>query len=379
MKKLVILGNGFDLHCRLKSSFGDFFKNEIKIIEEGKDERGFPTFKNVSLVSLLLYNTFIRSKAYCEDGLFRTKLIDYQQVFQKELGINKKPIHWMDVEEYLSLVVNSKFMKLMEECFNTSFRTMPNYETSCLCWEDGIKPFMAIRSCTKAFLHVENFYDYFFQEIKEFEKSFAKYLRNELKTNKLYKKNVSKMISALCEKDTGVILNFNYTRIGLNNRFKEINVHGSLDKDIIIGIDRNNVLYADSFMFTKTFRKLLENHSDIVLTESYDEIVIYGHSLGKQDYSYFQSIFDYVNLYNSNTKIVLIYSDDFIVETPNGKNKMHHRLNVVKSFFDLLQTYGNTLNNKDNGKNMIHKLILEGRISIVLKNYSKLITLDELV
>jgi len=80
-------------------------------------------------------------------------------------------------------------------------------------------------------------------------------------------------------------------------------------------------------------------------------IKFYGHSLNEADYSYFQSIFDYYNLYgNDRVALVFYYSKGY---------------EQTDSIYRLINSYGNTLTNKEQGKNLIHKLLLENRLKIV--------------
>lgn len=96
-------------------------------------------------------------------------------------------------------------------------------------------------------------------------------------------------------------------------------------------------------------------------------IKFYGHSLSEADYSYFQSIFDGINLYEGNTRLIFFYRprrDNTAVEgarIPDNDAANEMKDKVTK----LLLTYGNTLTNKDHGKNLIHKLILEGRLNVL--------------
>ena len=77
----------------------------------------------------------------------------------------------------------------------------------------------------------------------------------------------------------------------------------------------------------------------------------YGHSLSAADYSYFQSIFDYYNLYsNSNISLNFYYSE------------RHEQTDAI---YRLINIYGKSLSNKEQGKNLIHKLLLENRLNII--------------
>ena len=159
-----------------------------------------------------------------------------------------------------------------------------------------------------------------------------------------------------------------------------VNIHGSYkNSTAIFGIDgTDNMEEENSRHFTKTYRLLSlsnpnirsvihahhENRNDNSLP---DMIKFYGHSLSEADCSYFQSIFDGINLYEGNTRLIFFYRprrDNTAVEgarIPDNDAANEMKDKVTK----LLLTYGNTLTNKDHGKNLIHKLILEGRLNVL--------------
>lgn len=86
------------------------------------------------------------------------------------------------------------------------------------------------------------------------------------------------------------------------------NIHGDLDNgNIIFGIDYdklNNNFKKAPIEFSKSYR-VLENGliSTFDISSDIDIIKIYGHGLGKADYSYYQSIFDSVDLYHGKLKL----------------------------------------------------------------------------
>lgn len=147
----------------------------------------------------------------------------------------------------------------------------------------------------------------------------------------------------------------NVRRINLDKCNCYTNIHGSLDKDIIIGIDEkgideNDILYR----FTKTYRLFELDNKESCLDKNIKHIKFYGHSLAAADYSYFQSIFDFYDIYNSDVDLTFYYSD-------YDGNQRHVNVDrVVK----LIKAYGNTLDNKDHGKNLLHKMKLENRLLI---------------
>ena len=109
--------------------------------------------------------------------------------------------------------------------------------------------------------------------------------------------------------------------------------------------------------FTKSYR-ILENklNSRVSISSDIKNILFYGHGLGEADYSYFQSIFDTVDLYHGDAKLIFYWTqfgdqDQYIVQVEN----------VVR----LIEKYGQTFTNKDHGRNLFTKLLLENRIIFV--------------
>ena len=153
-------------------------------------------------------------------------------------------------------------------------------------------------------------------------------------------------------------------------------MHGNWDDGkIIIGVDSTNnpsfkngdINYktiGDKALFTKTYRKMILESMrwtpDKVLKRDVDIISFYGHSLGEQDYSYFQSLFDFYSLYDSSIILEFLYS-----EYDNDINNSSKQLDkTLRRVYLLINEYGETLTNKDHGKNLLHKLLLEGRLII---------------
>lgn len=116
--------------------------------------------------------------------------------------------------------------------------------------------------------------------------------------------------------------------------------------------------------FTKSYR-LLEGHiNDIRGSNSYkntDLISIFGHSLGEADYSYFESIFDENELYRSNCKIEYYYWPG---NSGDEGSKLIQRQRNATNLYNLLINYGETLDKK-HGKNIVTKLNIENRISLI--------------
>ena len=127
--------------------------------------------------------------------------------------------------------------------------------------------------------------------------------------------------------------------------------------------------------FTKTYRLMamdLPNMGSVIhipngsnLDRGTQVIKFYGHSLGRADYSYFQAIFDAVNLYESGTSLVFFFRPH---KGPSGEtgDVDKARKGMMTKAITLLTAYGETLDNKDHGANLIHKLLIEGRLAVTL-------------
>lgn len=85
------------------------------------------------------------------------------------------------------------------------------------------------------------------------------------------------------------------------------NIHGKLGKqnsNIIIGIDERDISEQQIlYKFTKKYQLLEfgdENYNDnLELPNNVKKVKFFGHSLAEADYSYFQSIFDFYDIYNT--------------------------------------------------------------------------------
>ncbi|KOY72152.1 AbiH family protein [Apilactobacillus kunkeei] len=233
-----------------------------------------------------------------------------------------------------------------------------------------------------------NIDEFLISELNKLEDMFSNYLKYEVE-RKNYKNNVIKNIYNLVGMDPVDILNFNYTeyenylknsdieyRVNLKDIF---NIHGSISDHVIFGIDNSSNEKQENDihvpMFTKTYRimsktkkammfetneRVSNNDISYLADQSYDVIKFFGHSLSDADYSYFQSIFDKLDLYNSDVILEFYYSKHR-KDSEYPDRDMHK---VENNVFSLLSKYGETLDNKNRGNNLMHKLLVEGRLVI---------------
>ncbi|MCL2630732.1 MAG: bacteriophage abortive infection AbiH family protein [Firmicutes bacterium] len=396
---LLIIGNGFDLACKLPSSYLDFYTACIK------DTLGEP----FGLQQTKRGQTF---------GFWENLLLEYEKKF------GAKDYLWCDIEKIIKDTLGTIF--LSGDCLlNLALGIQENDSILQLVHirkyiEEQLKNFFntntlkfdrkSIDSAKKAVCA------YLLKELNLLESRFCKYLNKQIvapaeiknpirdknddyfirATNlliKLFGFIIYKKITTNSElrelekhyfddKRNSFVLSFNYTplldNIPLGKAWHFTNIHGQLcvkscknckKSSIVFGIDNKAVFpekdsNENEFelslikQFSKTYRVLkMQKKQTQILPSSAEPLVIkvFGHSLNEADYSYFQSIFDYYNIYdNSQVSLIFYYSTWCDTEK-------HDKTEAV---YKLINEYGATLTNKDQGKNLMHKLLLENRLSV---------------
>lgn len=395
IKQLLIIGNGFDLACGLKSSYKDFFDNYLKSIS--------------STSSRMYWEQYFKKMSY--------------------LNNNNDDYSWTDIETQIFMQLQNVEFLIDNNLINRRYYENKNelieeIEISL----DKSNSKLNLESISDTFYLLWNVFEYYItnnqlklstalDKIKEdlfkLEEHFTKYLKNEIqnanskiKTNNEIATNIftensyfikSRILfatlilfhinvndtplsvpsieilqrfanSILLIKNLNVdslsnfdivenyVLSFNYTQ---PFQFPNLrNIHGNLnDKNIIFGIDYDkvNTFFSNQpTQFTKSYR-ILENklNSDMVIPSDINKILFYGHGLGEADYSYFQAIFDTVDLYHGNTQLVFFWN--------NFNDEDQYNIQVER-VTNLIEKYGQTFANKDHGRNLFTKLLLENRI-----------------
>ncbi len=383
--QLLILGNGFDLHCGLKSAYKDFFQSTILDTIGGR----FGLQQMKAGVS----------------GFWETLLFGYYTTFGK---VN---YNWCDIET----IIKNTVLAIGNRNKGLAFEALESVKR-----REDPNEIKSVYGTIEHFLLINRI----LQELHKFERGFCKYIKNnivnpnnEKEYNTQYIVNAMNLLNTLTgftdiqyetiddiiEREEEEyweqcsptmrqsawrekhilskefanlhsvnILSFNYTALfdilEVQSPCLYNNVHGKLcmnkcaencsTSNIIFGIDDTIVQSQDEnfeiHKFSKTYRKMLYANAESRVLPTKDnplEIKFYGHSLSEADYSYFQSIFDYYNLYeNSKVSLMFYYSKGF---------------EQTDEVYRLINTYGKTLSNKDQGKNLTHKLLLENRLKII--------------
>lgn len=363
---LLIVGNGMDLSCKLKSNYDNFYQN---------------IYKDKILKCMNIENRAtmdIRYEEVCEFGLIDFILIG-------TINRNNDEIHWNDIETTIANIVDPSYEYNIQNLLNT-FESIVGLKeaedentvvckirkkiVNCLVAKNILSIKEYEREKSKKNLELE-----LIDSIDKLEEKFKKHMKIIVSSSgRGYNANLNKLYKHMVggKPQNTYVINFNYTSEKFKTFYALNNVHGSLDNEdrIIFGIDENSdyeetsekktkLLVMEDYRLTKTYKKLSLESAKVArvkpLPKTIKNIKFFGHSLSSADYAYFQSIFDYYNIYESNINVIFYYVD---------YDKKKAFTNQMEGVINLMKKYGHTMGNKNHGKNLLHKLSLEGRLKI---------------
>ena len=352
----LVLGNGFDLHCGLRTKYSDFFAINT---EKQKYINIQTSFKN-----------YMYSHNNEPDfGSLNIKEINSWDVFFAINNLQEDPIdkwNWCDIEK--NILLSLKGAEKSEQSQATDMRpviywdTLCNYNVSTQEDEGIVNLYMQCflqkrRNSLNTHL---SFYEFLLNELKYFEKKFGNFVYSQL--HDLYLENSNKSntflntkyintsiatieclsnIDNVCQIDT-----FNYSYIE-DEKIKPLLNHINGDRiNPIFGIDTNSFESKDPrFIFTKTSRRMdLDTVEDeITKNKDFDNLIVYGHSLNEADYSYFFPMFDKLKLLDSTANGVIVFAYSVYDEEKRDKITANQRQNVV----NIISAYAKSKNVSD--------------------------------
>jgi hypothetical protein len=362
--QLVVIGNGFDLECKLRSSFASFIGARKRAFKQEENGEPNPLGFKRNLWDVILESMDGDRWADVEGAIARWVV----------------PMGWEDTN---SEFWQSSIDKTIDVLRDISRGRKSTFDSKSI--PDKVALYLSSGSSRKAGLwSKEKLLAFSRNELKRFENEFSAYLSQAVKDQPDYRVNAYNLMEELLtqgrpsKEDYNIeesVLSFNYTHPIESLHFEEhgtsyINIHGRLGGEIVFGIDGTGRMNDSTVMpFTKTYRLLsldvpgtrsLVHAASPVGYQDYGTALIkfYGHSLGSPDYSYFQAIFDSVHLYEEQTELIFFY------RRHGDKTSEEVRVETMSQVIKLLDAYGRTLDNKDHGKNLIHKLLIEGRLAV---------------
>lgn len=376
---LIIIGNGFDLHCDLKTDYETYFNKRVEHLRSLDGDivklllASEQKLSHISYQHILLY--FSRQNVLKDmnawDIVFFTNFQDKKQ-------------NWCDIEktmyQFLTDTSHKNSISKVYSGINDLIK-----ENDFSLWNKTIhksnyfiSSFIISKHNLVDEIKLDDLYLLLLDELKIFESTFSQFIKNQRSRSKYYSKAHHLLESINYSNNNYMLLNFNYTlpqerysKPGYEKILLCENVHGNIKKgSIIFGIDHSELNSDEKvYLFSKTARKIFYsdtyNETTALLIENTENIIIYGHSLNDADISYYISIFDYHNLYSSKINLIFYYSI-------YDKNKeIEIKTSRYNEIIHLINAYGVSLG-QHKGKNLLHKLLLENRLHIVeLKHYSK--------
>ena len=379
LKQLIVLGNGFDLACGLKSTYYDFFDYIYgqKIVNNTSPNNfWYEIFNNYK------QDTIENWADIEEQILVQLKNIEYlyKEGFLKEEKGDSETRSLIDSRHKSGDITDNHYVtaeSLLLNCYKVTSEKESQIilKNQLSILEKDFKEYLI--SITTDSFYSEIYYKYYMKSkvlnlyiqlcnsSESHNSGFILKLKELTKNSRNFSKEIfDERISEIYQEknsDENLVLTFNYTKVWDVENVR--NIHGDLDNgNIIFGIDYdklNNNFKKAPIEFSKSYR-VLENGltSTFDISSDIDIIKIYGHGLGKADYSYYQSIFDSVDLYHGKTKVMFFWSDY------KGKEKEQIHKDFVKGVTNLIEEYGTTFTNKDHGRNLFTKLLLENRLTI---------------
>lgn len=336
-KQLLILGNGFDKACGLKSDYSDFFNERFSKIDKKSIINTLLRHKPNNHGSIRNFNVYGLGdqKFYNFDGKYENKVNYFDLLFiatQEYIQMNGT---WSDIEQILQEILQFIY-KEDPSCFNNYKFTS---DEEILAFKNFLLHVFSNTSADKTIK----------KALEEYERLFGKFITTEINKQNLYITNVKYKLNQLIKKEAD-ILSFNYSATPLldselsnidllhdwynvhglsrwGSYYRTIAVHKTHNNNVILprpifGISKYNQT-TDKFLsvndpiyqFTKNNRRKEKiermkngyNFLNYKISSNIDLVTIFGHSLGMADYDYFKNIFQKLDLANGNLKLEIYY------------------------------------------------------------------------
>ncbi len=364
----LVIGNGFDLYCGLKTHYSDYFNY--------KDDL-YKCINNWFCNFGLSANNYARHNSgyNCWKDLERIDEINVWDIYFCLLK-NLYPKHidnwqWCDVERIIFDSVNPNSDSDIKPLF---WESVFNYEQGIWHINQDTPNELCIlvsivhkKNNERLFADKNSFFEFLLSQLKLFEKDFGNYIyrihftKDPVKTEEIFD-NYQKAFMKICNLDKVTSIDsFNF------DRFEDEYTDGMLRN--INGEYENPIFGTDSiysekveqnYLFTKTNRRI---ELDMIDVYDYDEstfenAIVFGHSLNEADYSYFFPLLDKLNMLDvtKTNKIVFEYS------IYDSKKENEIKSNLRTAINTLFIKYAIDRNYIGNPGRLIDSLTIYGRV-----------------
>ncbi|MCR5706309.1 MAG: bacteriophage abortive infection AbiH family protein [Acholeplasmatales bacterium] len=358
----LVLGNGFDLYCGLKTRYIDFFNAEKSKYEQIK--KWCEGFRILPYTHNIGNNNWVNWDSY-------NKLSEECNVWDIYFAIvvGENDYNWCDIETEMLTTLNGqnkvlKWKDVMDIALNITATWTENR---------GLAYRIAFYIVEKNYdiSTEEKYYSFLLNELKKFEKRFGEFVNNELILKHDEYLRQSSHLFEIVESINHItsVETFNYVddrdiRNVEHIKHSDIVTHINGDyKNPIFGIDSSRIdVSSQMFIFTKVARRLLNSTLDgglnyVSLDENYDCLAIFGHSLCEHDYNYFFPIFDYLDVTNV-MKRSCIFFFYYIYNESEREKIILDNIRSVTRLIDAYEKYAG----KNRSNRLLDSLTIQGRI-----------------
>jgi hypothetical protein len=311
----IVLGNGADIHCGLNTRYSDFFAtrkdcyraieewiisspNPLTYVQESasnwEDFRPRPSLpQDLTLWELLFYLISSNHGGSLKiPDLDRINWCDIESVMRSSLTgdslplfgrVINYPVQWTNI---IKLFTDKTFL-------NKNKPDNPNEVVLAMY----IKEFWSPKDVQEI---KQSFYSNLLDDLQKFETMFGEFVAKQITS--LYSENLQSLIQKELSNGFNTVASidsFNYSNPGLLETNAPIRHLNGDSKAPIFGIDSLGIsTNSPEYIFTKTWRHLERDaqNAERQISNPFQNVVIYGHSLNAQDFSYFFPIFDSMNL-----------------------------------------------------------------------------------
>lgn len=353
-KVKLIIGNGFDLHCGLHTKYSDFYCKNFKrylFIQnlyseyEKSNEVSF-NFEDQKIARLNVWDIFFALNSSKNPFDCKNRWCDIERlILSSLLDIDSSKT---DIKKIAISLASNVHWETIKDCILNN-RNATNH------LDRFVVKFCSEKMNLNNINHAD-FYSFLLNELNEFEKDFGNFIYSQIHNTWLEKCNYGEIflnktfvqmakdtINKVCTEQNIVgIDTFNYSYIH-DEELLQITQHinGSV-KNPIFGVDTIFEPNDERFIFTKTSRRIDSDFINNSIDEKpdFENIIIFGHSLDEEDYSYYFPVFDKLDLTNPLSSHIVVFAYSIFDES----RKHEIKSNLRQSISNLLYAYAKSKN-----------------------------------
>ena len=368
-KTKIVIGNGFDLFCGLKTTYNDFFSyysGKYEYLSKWIDEAA----------SVLLQNPHLKNDPFClMVPVQRIQLINCWDVFFSMVTDRNRERFWCDIETEML----DSFSKRDSDVENDYW---PHWEDvwdfvkkkngagskvgSILLGEFFVKKYGGIPETKEAF------YEFLLEQLREFEGYFGRFIVRQhvawncfaYEYNKAYIANANSLLKQFCDPDEITSIDcFNYAFTPDSRFYGKCQFVNGDCLNPIFGIDSVFEPSDPRYIFTKTNRRIewVMDRGPKDREDDFDNVVVFGHSLNQHDYNYFFPILDKLEMtdFLSKKKLVIAYS------IYDERKAFGIKKGLRKAIYSLFTAYAKYCGKAEQPNRLLDSLTTQNRARIV--------------